>query len=266
MSICRAVIPVFRAGDFEVHIAVMIFGARDVGQDGVFVAFLHQTHRHAADRSGDRHARIHQRDAGAADGRHRTRTVRFENVAHHAQRVGETVFVGNHRADRAFGQSAMPDFAAARAAHEAHFADAERREVVMQHEALEGFARFEQFDALLVVFGAESDGNQRLRFAAGEQRGTVRARQNARFAPDLADLVERAAIGTPARIQHLVAEDLLFQRVEELAGFGLLLVRCFLDGRIVQRVDLRVAFELGVFLACSVRRSDLARTLLSIAA
>ena len=58
---------------------------------------------------------------------------------------------------------------------------------------------FEQFDALLVVLGAERDGDQRLRFAAREERRAVGARQNARFAPDGADFVERAAIGTAAR-------------------------------------------------------------------
>ena len=41
---------VFRSGNLEIHVAVMIFGARDVGQDGVLVAFLHQTHRHTGDR------------------------------------------------------------------------------------------------------------------------------------------------------------------------------------------------------------------------
>ena len=80
---------VFGAGDLEIHVAVVIFGARDVGQDGVLVAFLHQAHRHAADRSRDRHAGIHQREAGAADGGHGAGTVRFQNVADHAQRVGE---------------------------------------------------------------------------------------------------------------------------------------------------------------------------------
>ena len=67
--------------------------------------------------------------------------------------------------------------------------------------------------ALLVVLGAQRDGHQRLRFAAREQRRTVRARQHADFDGDLADLVEGAAIGTAAILQHLVAEDPLLQRV-----------------------------------------------------
>ena len=77
----------------------------------------------------------------------------------------------------------------------------------MQHEALGGFARLQQFDALLVVLGAERHRDQRLGFAAREQRRTVGARQDAGFDGDLADFVERAAIGTAVILQHLVAED-----------------------------------------------------------
>ena len=33
-----------RAGNFEIHVAVVIFGAGDVGEDRVLIAFDHQTH------------------------------------------------------------------------------------------------------------------------------------------------------------------------------------------------------------------------------
>ena len=49
------------AGDFEIHIAVVIFSARDVGQDGVLLAFLHQSHGNSGDRRLQRNARVHQR-------------------------------------------------------------------------------------------------------------------------------------------------------------------------------------------------------------
>ena len=39
-----------RAGHLEVHVAVMVFGAGDVGQDGVLLAFLHQAHGDAGHR------------------------------------------------------------------------------------------------------------------------------------------------------------------------------------------------------------------------
>jgi len=41
----------------------------------------------------------------------------------------------------------------------------------VQHKPLGGFAAFQQFDALGVVFRAQPQGHPRLRFAAGEQRG-----------------------------------------------------------------------------------------------
>ena len=37
-----------RTGYLEVHVAVVIFGTRNVGQDGVLVAFFHQTHRNTS--------------------------------------------------------------------------------------------------------------------------------------------------------------------------------------------------------------------------
>ena len=90
---------VARAGDLEIHVAVVIFGARDVGQNGVLVAFLHQAHRDAAHGRGlDRNAGIHQGERSAANGRHRAGTVGFQDVAHHADRVRELAFIGNERA------------------------------------------------------------------------------------------------------------------------------------------------------------------------
>ena len=59
-----------RAGDLEVHVAVVVFGARDVGEDGVVVAFQHQAHRDAADVRRQRSAGIHQRQRRAADRGH----------------------------------------------------------------------------------------------------------------------------------------------------------------------------------------------------
>ena len=46
------------------------------------------------------------------------------------------------------------------------------------------------------------------------------AGQHTDFAGDLPDLIEGATIGATTILQHLVAEDLLFQVTENLAGFG----------------------------------------------
>ena len=52
--------PVACSGDLEVHVAEVIFGSLDVGQDRVVVAFLDEAHRDPGDRSLDRHAGVHQ--------------------------------------------------------------------------------------------------------------------------------------------------------------------------------------------------------------
>jgi len=142
----------------------------------------------------------------------------------------------------------VADFTTTRAAHEAHFADAERREIVVQHEALEVFAGFEQFNALFVVFCTERDCDQCLRLAARKQRRTVRTRQRACFTPNVADFVELAAIRTAMRIQHLVAENAFLEVLEDFVGFRLLLFGHIGKSQIVRFVNARVAFELGVFL------------------
>ena len=91
--------------------------------------------------------------------------------------------VGSTADKRPLCQRSVTDLATACAAQERHFADRERREVVVQHEALLGFA-FETFHALHVFFGAQRGCNQRLRLAAGEDRRTVGARQHIDFDPD----------------------------------------------------------------------------------
>jgi hypothetical protein len=66
MSICSAVMPSVGAGHLEVHVAEVILVAEDVGQHREAVAFLDQAHRDAGHRRLDRHAGVHQREAGAA--------------------------------------------------------------------------------------------------------------------------------------------------------------------------------------------------------
>ena len=54
--------------------------------------------------------------------------------------------------------------------------------------------------------------------------------------------------GRRRRLQHLVAEDALLQRVEQLLGFGLLFLGKRLHNLLLGFVDAMVAFELGIFL------------------
>ena len=105
-------------------------------------------------------------------------------------------------------------------AQERHFADRERREVVVEHEALPGLA-LEALDLLRIVGGAERAGDERLRLAAREHGRAVGARQHAGLDPDRPHLVELAAVEPHAVLEHLVAQDLFLQVLEDLLGFDL---------------------------------------------
>ena len=208
--------PVARAGDLEVHVAVVIFGAGDVAEHGPLAGLLvhHEAHRHAGDRRLERHAGVHQRQRAAADRRHRRRAVRFEDVGDDADGVGEFLFGGQQRHERALGERAVADFAPAGAAQELHFADRERREVVVEHEAAVGLA-LHRLNLLRVVFRAERRGDERLRLAAREHGRAVDAGQHAGFDPDRTDLIEAAAVEPLAALEDLVAHDLFFQVLED---------------------------------------------------
>ena len=107
--------------------------------------------------------------------------------------VGELLFAGDDRRERALGQRAVADLAAAGTGEAAGLADRERREVVVQHEALVELAA-DVLDLLLVVGGAERAGDERLRLAAREHDRAVHAGQHAGLGPDRTDLVELAAV------------------------------------------------------------------------
>ena len=120
----------------------------------------------------------------------------------------------HHRRQRAAGQVAVADLAPAGAAQELHLAHGERREVVVQQEALLALA-LQRLDDLDVLGGAEGAGHQRLGLAAGEERGAVGAGQEADLAGDLADLVEGAAVEALALVEHRLAELVLDHLVED---------------------------------------------------
>ena len=94
-----------RAGNLEVHVAVVVFRTGDVGQDGILFAFLHQAHRHTGDRSLQRNACVHQAERTAADRGHRRRAVRLQNVGDDAHGVRPVVSLGS-TAERARSASA----------------------------------------------------------------------------------------------------------------------------------------------------------------
>src|SRR5713226_7793578 len=173
------------AGDFEIHVAVVVFGSGNVREDGVFLVVT-DDQAHSDSRAGSLHrdAGVHEGERSAADGGHGRGTIGFQNVGDEAHGVGKIRFGRKQVHQRALRESAMADFAAARASKEFHFTDAERREVVVQHEAVELVLLEEQVQALHVFLGAQGQSGEGLGFAAGKEGGTMHARKQANFAGD----------------------------------------------------------------------------------
>ncbi len=147
----------------------MVFGSGDVREDGVFLVVT-DDQAHSDSRAGSLHrdAGVHEGERSAADGGHGRGTIGFQNVGDEAHSVGKIRFGRKQVHQRALRESAMADFAAARASKEFHFTDAERREVVVQHEAIELVLLEEQVEALHVFLGAQGQSGEGLGFAAGK--------------------------------------------------------------------------------------------------
>src|SRR5258707_2507792 len=208
-----------RPGDFEIHVAVVVFGASDVREDRKLVVFADdETHGDARARSLHRNAGVHKRQRAAAYSGHRGRTVRFQDVGDEAHGVGEIRFGWKQIHEGALSQSAVADFATAGAAEEFYFADAERREVVVQHKAVELILLEKQVEALHVFLGAKRPRCKRLRLAVGEERRAGDAREQANFARDGANLGGKAAIGTAALVENVVAEDVFTETLGTTHG------------------------------------------------
>jgi hypothetical protein len=97
------------ARDLEVHVAVMVLGAVDVGQDPDLVSFLDQPHGDTRDVGPQGHTGVHQSQRGTTHRGHRRRPVRLENVRHDPDRVRELFLRGQHRFDRPLRQGAVTD-------------------------------------------------------------------------------------------------------------------------------------------------------------
>ena len=121
--------------------------------------------------------------------------------------------------NRAPGELAMADFAAAGAAHAASLAHRVGWEVVVQHEVLAVLA-FQRVDDLLVLAGAEGGHHQRLGFAAGEQRGAMGAWQYADLNFDRTHGLGVAAIDALAGVENVVAHGLVFELAEDFDNHG----------------------------------------------
>ncbi len=194
----------------------MVLVAEDVGQDGVAVVRAlsvgDQAHGHTGDGLADLHAGIHQCQAAAADGGHRRRAVRLEDVGDHADCVRVFGSKRHHGLEGAHGQVAVADLAAAGSTLCLGLARCERREVVVEHKLL--VVLDQHFILLLhVELGAEGHAGQRLSLAAGEDGAAVCAGQVIHFAPDGAHLVGGAAVETASFVEDEIAHGFLLDVV-----------------------------------------------------
>ena len=142
---------------------------------------------------------------------------------------GNSSVARQHRAERAPGELAVADLAPRRSAEAADFADRVGREVIVQHEALVGEA-LQPVDHLLRFLGAERGGDDRLRFAAGEQRRAVGARKEADADLDRADRLGVAAVDPAAVLEDRAADDVGLDPLDQLGGDELLLRLGFGEG------------------------------------
>ena len=129
---------------------------------------------------------------------------------------GKSSFGGSTGSKRAFGERTVADFAPAGSAHRARLADRERREVVEVHVALV-FERDDAVEPLRVAGRTERRGGEDLRLSAREDARTVDARHVVHLAPDRADLVGLAAVGTNLFVDDHRAQLVLFHRLDDLA-------------------------------------------------
>ena len=137
-----------------------------------------------------------------------------------ADGVGKLGRGRQHRADGAPGELAVADFAPAGRAHAAGLADRIGREVVVEQEPLL-VGPVQRIDILLVLARAERRDDQRLRFAAGEQRRAVGAGQHADLRQDRAHGGQIAPVDAALVVENVPAHDLglgVVERLRDLVG------------------------------------------------
>ena len=209
-----------RAADLEVHVAEVVLGAEDVGQDDVLVDLTavvslgDEAAGDAGDGGGDRHAGVHQGEGTATDGGHGGRAVGLHDVGDHADGVGELVLGREHGQERTLGQGTVTDLAASGAGEAATLANGEGREVVVQDERLRAGTAGEAVEILGVAGGAEGDVNHALGFTALEEGGAVNAREHVGFAGDVAQIFGSAAIDALAGLEDVLAIDFFLKNFE----------------------------------------------------
>src|SRR5450631_539187 len=211
---------VFGTGHFEIHVAEMILIAQNIGEHLKACAFLDQPHGHAGHRRLDGHACVHQCKTAAAHRGHRTRAIGLQDLRHDPNDIRKLLDTRHHRLHSALRKIPVSDLAPLRRTHHAGLADAERREVVVQHEGFFAFTG-QAVDDLRITPRAQRRDHQGLRLAAGKERGTVRPGQHAGADLNGPHRLGVAAVDAQMAVQYALADQTVFQ-IEE---FGLDLIR-----------------------------------------
>ena len=222
------------AAELEVHVAEVIFTTDDVGQQGVArelavaVILRDETDGDAGDRALEGHTCVEQRENACTDRGHRGGAVGLHDLAGHTQGIRELLLARDDREDGTLGECTVANLAAVLTSETAGLTDAEGREVVMEKETLGRLTTTVSVDHLGLVGGGKCCQCHGLGLTAGEESGTVRARENSRLAGQLTKLQQAATVAALLLVQDADAESLLLEIIKrlrdlELRGGGILL-------------------------------------------
>ena len=198
-----------RTRGLEVHISEVVFVTEDVGEDSIFVFtwILDQAHCDTRHRSLQGYTSIHERERTSANGSHRRRTVRLEDVAHHTYSVRE---VGRDLTlQTAPCQVAVTDFTTTYTALSASFTGREGREVVVKEEAHVTLVEHIVYH-LFIEFRTEGSGRKALSFTTSEDCTAVRAGERIHFAPDRTNVGSFTTIETHTFIEDATTHSVFF--------------------------------------------------------
>ena len=211
----------FRSAEFEIHVAEVILAADNVGKRGVALErltfeFGNETDGNTGHRATERNTCIHERKHASADTGHRCGSIGFHHFAHDTNSVREILLTWHDWLDRALGKGTMSDLAAVLSTETTSLTHAERREVVVEHEALCVWASSVGVNHLRFVGRSESRDAECLSLTTSKERGAMRAREKTSLAGKRTELMETATVATLLAVENADAESFFLQVIKRL--------------------------------------------------
>ena len=202
-------------GDFEIHIAVVIFRSLDIGQNFIFmVGFIHEPHSDTGNWRLNRHSAVHQgkrRSANRGLGSGAVGSHRFGNNAH---RVRKFRHRRQHHRQRFFYQRAVPNLSAIGKSVPAHFARRVRRKIIMMHESFL-FFYLESIDCIPRLRPPERKHRKHVRASAVKNSRTVKLSGNSSgLRVQIAKLVHFSAISALIFFYRFFMQDIVLSIIE----------------------------------------------------